>query len=69
MWKSKDVLKKEAAHLIFPLLDRLDIQEVLKQYDIVLTWEPDKSEALLGFLETGAVKTMLADQDPGRNEG
>jgi len=63
MWKSKDALKKEAADLLFPLLDRLDIQEVLKQYDIVLTWEPEKAEALLGFLETGAITSLLADQD------
>ena len=64
MWKSKDALKKDAADLLFPLLDRLDIQEVLKQYDIVLTWEPDKAEALLGFLEAGAIKTLLVSQDP-----
>lgn len=63
MWKSKDVLKKEAADLLFPLLDRLDIQDVLKQYDIVLTWESEKAEALLGFLEAGAVKALLAGQD------
>jgi len=63
MWKSKDALKKEAADLLFPLVDRLDIQQVLKQYDIVLTWEPENAEAMLGFLEAGAIKSLLASQD------
>lgn len=63
MWKSQDALKKDASDLLFPLLDRLDIQEVLKQYDIVLTWESEKAEALLGFLEAGAIKSLLANQD------
>ena len=39
------------------------MQEVLKQYDIVLTWESEKAEALLGFLEAGAIKALLANQD------
>lgn len=63
MWKTKEQLKKEAGEMLFPILERLDMQEILKQYDIVLTWEPEKNEALLGILETGAIKDLIASQD------
>lgn len=63
MWKTKEQLKKEAGEMLFPIMERLDMQEILKQYDIVLTWEPEKNEALLGILETGAIKDLIASQD------
>jgi len=71
MWKSKELLKKEAADLLFPVAERLKMNGLLKHYDIVITWEPEEDEALIGFMGAGEIRELIAglealkqDEDP-----
>ncbi len=59
MWKSKEILKKEAADVLFPVIKRLELQGLFNHYDLVITWEPEAKEALIGFLDAGDIKEIL----------
>ena len=63
MWKSKDVLMKTASDKLFPVVKELEIQGAFKQFDIVLTWNPDQEETLIGFLDAGLIMNMLTEED------
>jgi hypothetical protein len=63
MWKSKDVLMKTISDKLFPLVKELEIQGAFKQFDIVLTWNPDQEETLIGFLDAGLIMNMLTEED------
>jgi hypothetical protein len=59
MWKSKEILKKEAADTLFPVIKGLELQGLFNHYDLVITWDPEAEEALIGFLDAGDIKEIL----------
>ncbi len=61
MWKSKDVLMKTVSDKLFPLVKEMELQGAFKQFDIVLTWNPDAGETLIGFLDAGMIMKMLSE--------
>ncbi|MGB2908823.1 MAG: hypothetical protein WBB73_17130 [Candidatus Aminicenantaceae bacterium] len=63
MWKSKDVLMKTVSDKLFPAVKELEIQGVFKQFDIVLTWNQDAEEPLIGFLDAGMIMNMLSEAE------
>ena len=63
MWKSKDVLMKTVSDRLFPIVKELEIQGAFKQFDIVLTWNPDAGETLIGFLDAGMIMNMLSETE------
>ncbi len=63
MWKSKDVLMKTVSDKLFPMVKELEIQGVFTQFDIVLTWNPDQEETVIGFLDAGLIMNMLSEGD------
>lgn len=63
MWKSRDVLMKTVSDKLFPVVKELELQGAFKQFDIVLTWNPDQEETLIGFLDAGLIMNMLAEED------
>jgi len=68
MWKSKDVLMKTVSDRLFPAVKELEIQGVFKQFDIVLTWNPEAEETVIGFLDAGMIMNMLSkSEDAGQS--
>jgi hypothetical protein len=63
MWKSRDVLMKTVSDKLFPVVKELELQGAFKQFDIVLTWNPDQEETLIGFLDAGLIMNMLTEED------
>jgi len=41
---------KTVSDKLFPMVKELEIQGVFTQFDIVLTWNPDQEETVIGFL-------------------
>jgi hypothetical protein len=57
---------KAVSDKLFPVVKELELQGVFKQFDIVLTWNPDQEETLVGFLDAGLIMNMLSEEgDPG----
>ena len=61
MWKSKDVLMKTVSDRLFPLVKELELEGVFKQFDVVMTWNKDNQETVIGFLGSGEVLELLSE--------
>ena len=61
MWKSKDVLMKTVSDKLFPVVKELELQGVFQQFDVVMTWNKDNQETVIGFLGPGEILELLAE--------
>jgi len=59
---------KTVSDRLFPAVKELEIQGVFKQFDIVLTWNPEAEETVIGFLDAGMIMNMLSkSEDAGQS--
>ena len=68
MWKSKDVLMKTVSDKLFPIVKELELQGVFKQFDVVMTWNNEQQETLIGFLGAGEIVELLSGVDDQETE-
>jgi hypothetical protein len=52
---------KTVSDKLFPVMKELELQGVFKQFDVVMTWNQDNQETVIGFLGPGEILELLAE--------
>lgn len=52
---------KTVSDKLFPVVKELELEGVFKQFDVVMTWNKDEQETLIGFLGPGEIFELLAE--------